>query len=199
MEQVISKKEFDELMSLKGEVKGSGIKTHGEFILKEEGGEGLKKLEDVILELGCPIKLREVKSTALYPFGAEAVVLLAIERLFHYDDKKFQEMGMFHAKSSLIIRLFMKYFVSLERVSKEISQIWRRYFTIGDIEIVEFDEEKKRIILKMINFRFHPLHCQVLKGSLSTLLQMIIGCKITAEETKCIYRGDECHEFLLKW
>lgn len=199
MEQVISKKEVDELMRLKGEVKGIGMKTHGQFILKEEGEEGLKKLEDAIAELGHPIKFREVKATTSYPFGIEAVVLLAIKRLFNYDDERFQEMGRFHTKMSLIIRLFMKYFVSLEKVSKESSQMWRRYFTVGDFEIVEIDKEKRRIIFRVKNFQFHPLHCQILKGSISVIIQMIVGHKVTAEETKCIHRGDEYHEFLLKW
>ncbi|XOB40899.1 MAG: hypothetical protein ACKKMP_03375 [Candidatus Nealsonbacteria bacterium] len=199
MEQIILKEEFDELLKLKGEVKGTGIKTHGEFILKEEGEEGLKKLEDVMLTLGHPIKFREIKATTSYPFGVEAVILLAIKRLFNYDDKKFQEIGRFHSKSSLIIRLFMKHFVSLERVAKESSQMWRRYFTVGDIEVVEIDKEKRRIIFKVKNFKFHPLHCQILNGSIATIIQMIIGHKVTAEETKCIHRGDEYHEFLLKW
>ncbi len=199
MEQVILKEEFDELMKLKGEVKGMGIKTHGEFILKEEGKEGLKKLEDMIAELGHPIKFREVKATIFYPFGIEAAVLLAIKRLFNYDDEKFQEMGRFHAKTSLIIRLFMKYFVSLKRVSKESSQMWRRYFTVGNIEVTELDEKRRRIIFKVKNFQFHPLHCQILKGSISVIIQMVIGCNVTPEEMKCIHRGDEYHEFLLKW
>jgi len=199
MEQVISKQEFDELMKLKGEVKGTGIKTHGKFILKEEGEEGLKKLEDTMAGLGYPIEFREVKATTLYPFGVEAVILLAIKRLFNYDDKKFQEMGRFHAKLSLIIRLFMKYFVSLERVSKEGPEMWRRYFTLGDIEIVEIDEEKRHIIFRVRNFQFHPLHCQILRGSIPTIIQMIVGSKVTSEETKCVHRGDEYHEFLLKW
>ena len=61
MEEIIIKKELDELMSLKGEVKGAGIKTHGEFILKEEEEEGLKKLEEIVTKLGYSIKYKEIK------------------------------------------------------------------------------------------------------------------------------------------
>lgn len=199
MEQVISKEEFNELMKLEGEVKGTGIKTHGKFILKEEGEEGLKKIEETMAGLGYPIKLKGIKSTTLYPFGVEAAILLAIKRLFNYDDKKFNEMGRFHAKSSLIIRLFMKYFVSLERVSEEGLKIWRRYFTIGSLEVVEVDEEKRHMIFRVKNFWFHPLHCQILMGSIPTIIQMIVGGKVICEETKCLYRDDEYHEFVLKW
>lgn len=199
MEPIISKNELEELMSLKGEVKGTGIKTHGDFILKEEGRRGLKRLEDALAGAGYPIKFKDVKSTIFYPFGVEAIVLLAIKRLFNYDDKKFNEMGRFHAKSSLLIRLFMKYFVSMERIAKQGPNLWRKYFSVGDLEIIEIDKKKKCVILRVKNFKFHPLHCQVLTGSIPIIIQMIVGQKVEGKETKCIYRGDEYHEFLLQW
>ena len=199
MEEIISKEEANELMSLKGEVKGTGIKTHGEFILKEEGEEGLKRLEGTMANLGYPIEFKKVRATALYPFGVEAITLVAIKRLFNYDDKKFQEMGRFHAKTSLIIRLFMKYFISLERMAKEGQKLWRRYFTIGELEVVEVDERGRHLAFRVENFKFHPLHCQILMGSLSIIIQRIIGEPVTCEEIKCLHRGDEYHEFLMKW
>ena len=124
---------------------------------------------------------------------------MAIKRLFNYDDKKFQEMGKFHAKVSLIIRLFMKYFVSLERMAKEGQKLWRRHFTIGELKVVEIDERGRRLAFRVENFKFHPLHCQILMGSLPTIIQMIIGKPVTCEEVKCLHRGGECHEFLIKW
>ena len=41
--EIISKEEFDELMSIEGKIIGAGIKPSGEFILKEEGEEGTQK------------------------------------------------------------------------------------------------------------------------------------------------------------
>ncbi|GAI37757.1 unnamed protein product, partial [marine sediment metagenome] len=80
MEQIISKQEIDELMKLKGEVKGMGMKTHAEFILKEEGKQGLEKLEETMEKLGHPIKFREIRGTTFYPLGLEAIVLVAMQR-----------------------------------------------------------------------------------------------------------------------
>lgn len=199
MKPLISTKEIKELMALKGEVKGTGIKTHGEFVLKEEGVKGVKKLEDALANLGYPIKFEEIKSTDPCPFGVEALILLTIQRIFGYDDKKFNEMGRFHAKSSLIIRLFMKYFVSLERMAEEGPRIWKRYFSQGNLKAVEVDKQKKRIIFRVENFYFHPLHCQILKGSIPTIVQMVVRTKISCQETKCVHRGDQYHEFLMEW
>ncbi len=200
MEQIISPEELKELIGIKGEGRGASLKGYAEFILKEEGEEGLKKLEDVMTELGHPIKYREVKTMDFYPLTIEALTLVAIKKLFDFDDKKFQEMGEFEPKgSSLIVKLFMKYFVSIERTVKEVSKMWRKYYTIGDLKVIECNEEKRYVILRLENFRFHPLLCQDLIGYFSSMLQMVVRGEITCEETKCIYRGDEYHEFLLKW
>lgn len=202
MEEVISKKEFDELIKMKGEVMGIAF-VGDRFILKEEGEEGLKKLRDTLIGLGFPPEDAEderVRMRKSYPMGWIAISLLAIKRLFDYDDKKFQEMGKFQVKFfPLVTRFFMKYFVSLERAAEEAPKIWRRYYTVGDFRVLESDKEKRYRISRLENFRLHPLSCQHLKGYLSGMIQMIVRSEVTCEETKCVHRGDEYHEFLFKW
>ena len=51
MEEIISKEKLDELMKIKGEVKGIAMRENMNFILKEEGSEGVKKLENTVLIL----------------------------------------------------------------------------------------------------------------------------------------------------
>jgi len=199
MEQKTLKEEFSGLMKLEGEIRGVAIKSDLDFILKEEGEEGLKKLEETITKLGYPLKHKEINSMDFYPLGLEAITFVAIKRLFNFNDKKFQEMGGSEAKCSLLIRLFMKYFYSIERFAKEVSKIWREYFTVGDLKIIEFNKEKRYVILRLGNFRCHPLHCLSLLGYFPTIVQMIVGSKASCEETKCVHRGDKYHEFLLRW
>jgi len=197
MEQIITKEEIKEFLKIKGEIRGLGFKTEAKFVLKEEGEEGLKKLEDQMAKLGYPYG--EIKAMDFYPLGLLAVNMLVIKRLFNYDDKKFQEMGKFEAKSSLIIRLFMKYFVSLERVAKEAPKMWRKYYTVGDLKVPEVNQEKRYIIIRIENFSLHPILCQILIGYFHSIVRMVLKGEITCEETKCVFRGDECHEFLMKW
>lgn len=197
MEQIITKQEFDELMKIEGEARGLGFQTEAKFVLKEEGGEGLKKLEAQMAKLGYPYS--KIKTMDFYPIGLLAVNMLVIKRLFNYDDKKFQEMGKFEAKSSLIIRLFMKYFVSLERVAKESPKMWRKYYTVGDLKVPEINQEKRYIIIRIENFRLHPILCQILIGYFQSIVKMVLKDETTCEETKCVFRGDECHEFLMRW
>jgi len=197
MEQIITKEEIKEFLKLKGEIRGIGFKTEAKFILEEEGEEGLKKLEDQMAKLGYPYN--EIKTMDFYPVGLLAVALVVIKRLFNYDDKKFQEMGKFEAKSSLIIRLFMKYFVSLERVAKEAPKMWRKYYTIGDLKVPEVNQEKRYIIIRIENFSLHPILCQVLIGYFLSIVKMVLKSEVVCEEAKCVFRGDECHEFLMRW
>ncbi len=199
MEQTISEEEFNNLMKIEGEVRGTAIKGEMDFILKEKGKEGLKKLADIITKLGYPLKYREIKPMGFYPLGLYGSMQLVIKRIFNFDNKKIQEMGAFESKISLIMRLFMKYFVSLERMVKEVPRIWRTYFSVGNLKVVEFNKKEKYIITRLENFRLHPIQCQVLLGYFPSVMQMIIGNEVSCEETKCVFRGDDYHEFLMKW
>jgi len=199
MEEIISKEEFDKLMAIKGEARGDALKGEPEFILKEKGEEGLKKLEEAMAKLGYPIKYKEINRTNFYPLGLEAVTLVLIKKIFNFDDKKFEEMGKFESKMSFIIKIFMKYFFSIERVAKEVSNMWRKNYTVGELKVAELDENKKYAILRMENFRLHPIHCITLIGYFASVLQMMVSSKVTCQETKCIFRGDPYHEYLLKW
>lgn len=199
MEEIISKKELNELMKIEGETRGAGIKDVLRFILKEKGEEGLKKLEDAMAKLDYPIKFKRIKTIEFYPLAWYTVIQLVAKRLFNFDDKKLEEMGRFNAKFSLIFRFLMKHLLLLKRAAKEVPKMWRRYYTIGDLKTIEYDEEKKYVILRLENFRVHSLFCQIFKGYFPAVLEIIVRSKVTCEETKCPFRGDEYHEFLLRW
>lgn len=198
MEEIISKEESDELMRVKGETIGVAIREHKKFILNEKGEEGLKKLEDTIVGLGYP-EYRKIKPMSFYPIGLYALTLLVVKRLFNFDNEKFEEMGRFNAKMSIIIRFLMRFLVSVDRAAKEVSAMWKRYYTVGNLRTVEYDEQKRYAILRLEKFRLHPLHCQISKGYFSTILKIIVKSSVTCEEIKCVHRGDEYHEFLMKW
>lgn len=141
-----------------------------------------------------------MRSMDFYPLGLLAVNMLAIKRVFKYDDKKFQEMGSVEAKtSSLVIRLFMKYFVSIDLAAKKAPEMWRKHYTTGDLKVAELNKEKKYIVLRLENFSCHPLFCQDLVGYFPSIVEMVVGSDASCEETKCVHRGDEYHEYILRW
>jgi hypothetical protein len=199
MEPIITKEIAQKFMATKGEVRGVALKSHQDFILKEKGEEGLKRLEREMESLGCPIKYKEIRITDFYPVGLEAVALLVIKKLFNFKDEKFEEIGIFQSKISWIIKVFMQYFGSLKMLLKRAPDIWRRYYTVGDFKVVELNEQERYIVLRIEGFNLHPLHCRHVKGYCYNVIKMVIKKPVTCQEVKCPSRGDDYHEFLIKW
>ncbi len=199
MEQIISKEEFNNLMKIKGEVRGRGIREPMNFVFEREGENGLKKIEDTMIKLGFPLKYQEIKENNLYPIKLLAITLLVMKRLFDYDDKNFQDMGKMGAKLSMLVRIFMKYFVSLKKIVTTIPEYWRKYYTIGEARLIEFDEKKRYIILRIENFPYFPAHCDILKGYFSGVVQMVVKSQVFCKEIKCPRMGDKYHEFIVEW
>ncbi len=198
MEEIISKEEFKELLKIKGEARGFGFKAKADFVREERGQEAFKKLGDEMARLGYPYS--DIKTMEFYPIGLLAAILLVIKRLFNFTDEDFQEMGKFEAQSSLVIRLLMKYFISLEKMSQEASKIWRKYYSIGVFEIIETDEEKKTATIRIKDFKLHPIMCQIFIGYFTSIMKLIVKSdQISCKETKSPHKNDECHEFLMNW
>ena len=160
----------------------------------------MRKLEDELERLGYPdIKHKNVESMRIYPVGYEALTFVLIKNLFNFDKEEFIKMGEFNSKVSLVVRLFMKYFVSLKLIAKQAPRFWKESYTEGDLKITELNNEKKYIIIRIENFHHHPLHCPTVEGYLMTIIKMVLGKPVTCQETKCVHRGDDYHEFLVKW
>jgi hypothetical protein len=199
MEQIISKEELDKALKVEGKIRGLGMRGEMEFILKEEGREGLEKFEETMEQLGFPMRYKEIKTMNFYPLSSYVIASLVMKNLFNYDNKKFQEKGEFLTKVSLIVRLFLKSFVSLKKIIKEVSKMWRKYYTTGELKVVKLDEEKRYGIIRIENFYLHPFHRETLKGYFRGIVKMVVGSEATCEEREGFKGNDKSHEFLLKW
>lgn len=199
MPQIILKDEFDEMTKVKGELRGNGPRNIGEFILKQEGERGLEQVEEIMEKLGYKVEYRKIDPMEFKPLWLVSATLLAAKRLFNFNDKDFQMMGEADVKFTPIQRLFMRYFVSMETAAKEASKIWSKYHTEGKLELKEYNEREKRAILRLTDFGLNEFHCQYLIGYLRAAAQMTTKEEVTCEETKCVFRHDPYHEFVIKW
>lgn len=199
MEKIIPQEEFDKLLDHPGKVRGVAFTTAAKFILEREGKKGAKKMEEAINQLGYPLKYDEIETMKFYPVGLQVANIMVMKRLFGYDNQDVREMGGFNAKSSLLVRLFMRYFVSIERAMKVAPKIWKKHYTQGRLEAVDYRKEEKTVVLRLHEFSVHPLLCEDLNGYFASVVQMVIGKKVQGEEIKCVHRGDSYHEFLLRW
>lgn len=200
MESLISKDDLEKVKAIKGEVIGATLIANAGFIVQKEGKKGLERLEQAMEEVvGYPLKTEELEPRKFYPSKLLAAMLLLMEKLFGFEKKEFVEIGREGPRIPLMLRVFIRYLTSVETLIKEAPEMWKRYFTIGGLEIIEYKEDERHITLQIKDFDFIPLQCWILKGYISSILEMVVRSSVSCEETKCLHRGDDFHEFVLRW
>ncbi|MBD3207947.1 MAG: hypothetical protein GF370_00650 [Candidatus Nealsonbacteria bacterium] len=199
-EEIITKEKAKELIEKSPmETRGFNVKHDGEYILKEKGNEGLAELEKVWEEIGYPIKYKEIKDMDFIPGGMRAVSLLAIKKAFQADDEEIRNVCYFHPRTSLIVRLSSRYIYSLPSVMKKAQNMWKTYWTEGELEFAEHNKEEKYIIMRIKDFNLHPLFCRCMEGYFASIAKLVLKEKTRCRETKCGHQGDDYHEFLIEW
>lgn len=198
MEQKLTKELAKKLIEIKGETRGVVFKTDGEYILREKGKKALEKVEKEMARLGHPIKYEQIQGMGFYPIGLRALALLVIKKVLNFDKKEIEQMGRAAPKASLIMKFFMKYFVSIKILAKQAPKIWEEHYTVGELD-AEVPEKERYIILRLKGLNLHPVFCTYLAGYFATTTQMVVKGPVVSEETKCTFKGDRYHEYLLKW
>ena len=72
-------------------------------------------------------------------------------------------------------------------------------YSIGKLEVLEFNEDKKKILMSLKNFKIHPLVCLYLEGYFQGVAELALKDKVKCEEVKCVFRGDNFNEYLIQW
>ncbi len=192
-----TKKEAERMMSFKGEVRGMTLKTDERFVLKRFGKEGVEKVEKRMEDLGYTLKYKDVSSMDYYPLGMRMLSLVAIKEALGLSDERIREMGRAAPRASLLIRFFMKYFLSPQKTFERANEIWEKHYTVGSVDVAEVAED--RVVLQISGMESHPVFCNYLIGYLSSLGRIIVQKEVELEETKCVFKGDNLHEFVCKW
>ncbi len=195
---MINKEELENLMKIKGEVKGVVFQTDGKYVLEKEGEQGFKKLEKRVKELGFPIDYKTGSALDLHPIGLRIISLFLIKDTFNWSDEEIRNMGYIAPSTSFMVKLLMKFFVSFKKFMNEVPRYWKKHYTIGELETVKLDDETKDAILHLKGVKIHPLFCLYLEGYYERMYQFIVGKKGECRETKCIFKGDPYHEYVLR-
>ncbi len=190
---------IEEIKKIDGSVRGVALKTDEFFVMKSGGEEALTRVESFIKELGFDIKYEEIDKMAFYPLSWRIASLLAVSREFNFDKKGIAALGEMAPKSSFLIKFFVKHFMSVERTLAKVSQIWEKHYTVGRMEAVLVDEEKKEAVFRLHDMTTHPIMCDYLTGYLAAVVTMVIGEKAVAEERVCPERGGDFHEYYITW
>lgn len=196
MEQAQLKK----LKNLSGKVRGVAFTTDAKYIVKKMGEGGLRKLAEKTKELGWEIDYQNIRVMDWYPIGQRALSLIAAQEAFNFGSKEIKDMGNIAPKHSLIAGVMMKYFLSLTKVAKEAPKYWQQHYTVGVLESYKLDEKNKKMVLRLRDFKIHPVMCSYVGGYFLRIAQFVIKSeKISVEETKCEFKGAPFHEFTVAW
>ena len=196
---MLNKQKVDRLMKSRGESRGMNIKIDLDFVIEKKGKQGLKKIEAKMKELGYPLEYKKIRAMDFYPIGLEVVILLTIEEIFNFDEEKLKEMGTSVVKFSLLMKIFLKYLGSLKLIAKQIPGIWKEHYTIGSLEMLDFSDKKRYVVLREKNFNINHIYCKIHKGYFVKVAEMVVKKPVSCKETKCMFKGDPYHEFLLTW
>lgn len=197
---MIQKIEIENLMQIKGNVRGGIIQAYTVFIREKTGEEGLKAIENKMDEFGYPFEFNKIKIGEWYPGALSVSIILVAKDLFNWTEKDIFEMGNSAPKYSFISKIVMRYFLSLEKIIKEIPNYWKNHFDFGELESYKWNEKEKYLILHEKGYKFHPLLCIYHSGYFLRIAQFAVKSKeITIEETKCMFKGYPYHEYIIKW
>ena len=200
MEEVLNKEIAQQLMRTEGETRGVNLKNDAGFVLAREGKEGVKKLEEELERLGCPIKYEKIRSLNFYPIGLRTISLLTTKKVFSMGDEDIRDMCGFSMATSIIIRLYMKFFHSIPKVLEQAPKMLGEYYTVGNIFVKEYNEKEKRVILIIEQLDLHQVFCRCLEGYLRNIAKAVTGSKnVTCQEINCVFRGAKNHEFIIQW
>jgi hypothetical protein len=196
----ITKEKIKKLMEIPGKAKGVVLKTDAEYIRQKKGKEGLTKVKEELKKIGCPINYEDIKATSWYPIGLRAISLLVIKKVFNWGNKEIENMGNEAPKYSFIVKSLLRYFLNFPRTYKEAPKYWEKHYMVGKLEAPDFDLKKKYYIIRLKDFKIHPILCVYLSGYFVRMGQLVLkGNNFKVEETKCMFLGDPYHEFLITW
>lgn len=194
----MEKGELDQFLKIKGEARGAVFQIDAQYVLSKWGKKGLEKIKNKAKKLGYDIPYEKAEAMNWYPIGLRIISFLLIKESFDLGNEQIREMGSLAPKFSFIVKFLFKLFTPLERFAKDIPVYWKEHYTIGELEVKELDEAKKRIVLLLKEIKFHPSFCLYLEGYFEGVCKFLFP-NSQCKETQCIFKGDPIHEYILSW
>ncbi len=197
---MILEEKAKKLMSNPGKTRGEVIKSYVGYIEEKEGVEGRERAERKLEDLGHPIDFKKVDPLGWIKEGQAVLIILVAEDLFNWTKEDIFEMGKAEPKVSFITKMFMNYFVSLEKFLKPAMKYWRKFYDFGFFEVTDINEKEKYFIVKITGYDFDPVMCNYHAGFFLTMSSFIVGHdNVSVEETDCIYKNGDGHEYTIRW
>jgi hypothetical protein len=136
-----------------------------------------------------------------YPYSTFINFLATMQsKMSNGDPNFFRLVGSIGGRADMgaIFSIF-KRLASFEKLFRSCNSIWSSYYrNAGSMIPTEWKPE--RTVVQIINFpQMSPLHCRLMEGWFVATLEEIGVRLLRWEESKCMSKGDPCHEFACSW
>jgi len=195
---MITKAEIEEMKKRKGESRGMNIKSMFDYTYDKYGEKGVKKVEKRMADWDYPIKRSTVKPMSYYPLFVNFLFVAAVQESFNLNSKQLQEMGKVMFKFNLFTKLFMKYFVSIEMMAKQLPKMFRKHYTVGRFIMYKFSVKDRYAIFRGY-LKMDQRHSDIHRGYITQAAEMVLKQPVTSKQTKNIFKGDPYNEYILRW
>ena len=181
-------------------VKAEIIRVEKEYILSKEGEEGLNKVSERMKELGAELDFKKLDSQTWEEEWKNSLLIVVAKETFNWTDEDIFQMGRFSPRASFFIKSIIQYLVSIDVVFNNVSNYWHKHHDFGDLEPVEINKEEKYIVIRKVGFRTHPIMCIYHAGYFKGVVEFVLRSdNINVDETKCMHKGDDYHEYRITW
>jgi hypothetical protein len=197
---VITRSEFQDIINLEGQVRGSTLNTDAAFVESRGGKDSMHKVQETFRQLGYPIEYRHIRDMGWYPICLRVLSLRVIQDVFDLKDDEIRAMGDTAPKFSFIVKVFMKFTGMPEKALTRIPEYWRMHYSIGDIRVDEVNQQAGYLVVQLENFMVHQIMCRYLEGYFRRLLQFsFVTHEVRSKEMKCAFSGAPYHEYHIAW
>ncbi len=162
---MLDEKTIEQIKKIQGQVRGVVFCTDKKYILDTKGQEGLAKIDAKFKKItGSSVYQDKIDATGWYPLSWRVLSLLIIQETFTWGEKEIADMGMAAPKNSFVVKVLLRYFVSMEKSFAESAKYWQKHYSIGKLKATEINTKEKKVILQLTDFKGHPYLCSYLRG-----------------------------------
>ncbi|MEM3738667.1 MAG: hypothetical protein QW204_02835, partial [Thermoplasmata archaeon] len=139
---------------MEGTCRASIFQTNIAYLKKKKGIEGLRFLDNYMQKQGLKlttVQIEEMKPSEHVPLSSRVVFLEGCLALFENDIEKLKAMGREAPSASLILKLFIKYFVGPNSAINQAPPLWREHYSIGTLKVIKNEKGIGVLVLEDFN------------------------------------------------
>lgn len=189
--------ELADINKIEGEERALDLKYVTEYVKKKEG-EGkynllLKNLQSIGFILP---EIEKIEKMDWIPMKIPVFFVIASAKFFNWKRQDIINMGRNFVTFSPLLKIFIKYFVSPQKTLEAGTKNWRKHYTIGDLEFLKYDENGKEAILRLKDFKTHPVDYIFMIGSFEKMGEIAVGIENIKGEG---IQKKDYYEFIFHW